>query len=280
MVAAETNESPGSDTMSLNLDALTNDVASTTPQSPTEAAPVTASVTLPTMTVVSAQHAATSSSKKKTLAMAGALVILLAVGAFVFKTMMPDESSQLYASILSLFGAAPTTQESILKQPETIATTSGAIDTLIDRGATGSIDTGLAATIATITNTSGEVSLSGSTTTETDNISTGSMFVETTTSGSIPTLNEISTADIQSALTTINERSKKSLALAKKNDVKDAADRLYKIFKESTNLLETLANGANISTIPDIEQQIKALQQNLNQAIIILNVSSSSSAQS
>ncbi len=90
----------------------------------------------------------------------------------------------------------------------------------------------------------------------------------------------MSAEDAESALTTINEKSKKSLALAKKNDVKDAADRLYKIFKESTNLLETLANGADISTIPDIEQQINTLQQNLNQAIIILNVTSSSSAQS
>ncbi len=46
-----------------------------------------------------------------------------------------------------------------------------------------------------------------------------------------------------------------------------------KCFKDSSTLLDTLAKTSDISTIPDINDQIAAMQKDFNQATTILNAS-------
>lgn len=76
------------------------------------------------------------------------------------------------------------------------------------------------------------------------------------------------------------EKSKKALALAMKHDMKNASDVLYRVFKDSSALFETLANTSDISTIPNVDKQISDLQQDLSQATLILNVANTNNAQS
>jgi len=55
---------------------------------------------------------------------------------------------------------------------------------------------------------------------------------------------------------------------------------LYKAYKDTVNLLKTLANTDDISTIPDVKAQIDTLQQSLDQANSTLNVQSTVDTQS
>ncbi|MBP6910046.1 hypothetical protein KBC03_00370 [Patescibacteria group bacterium] len=85
----------------------------------------------------------------------------------------------------------------------------------------------------------------------------------------------LSLDEAKNILSTINEESRKNLAAALKIKQKNASDILYMVFKDSTNLLEALANISDISTIPDIDSQIANMQTDLHQATIMLNVANS-----
>lgn len=89
----------------------------------------------------------------------------------------------------------------------------------------------------------------------------------------------ISMQQAQNALELIAHNSKRSLADALKAQNQELTESLYAIFKNSSNLLETLANTSDISTIPDIEQQISDLQSDLIEDIKLLD-DTSNNAQS
>ncbi len=237
----------------MDLDSLTNDL---TPRSPEEAAainaanvsgsevaPVVASVTLPDSTLVKPAAPA----KKKAMMMIGAFLALLIVGGGVFYVMMPEEANSLLASITG----APAEQPAlIIQRPVAINT---------GNSTTGTTNTGAAMTGMNMTGT--DVSM----TTGTD-IMSGA----TIDTGDNTTL-EMSLEQANMLATTLEQQSKKSLIEAKLNDKKDAETALYKVFKDSSALVDTLEKTTDISTIPDIAAQITALQQSLSQANTLLH---------
>jgi len=266
--SSESSAAPLANDMTFDLDSLTSDLA---PQSvnavaaaPAAVAPQAestpiASVTLPAAGIV--QPAAQKSSKKKALAMAAAFIMLLVVGGFVFKTMMPEESDKLLASVL---GTAETAEEPTpVVIPEMPADqepeeTEEVIDempepTLEDEGAV-MIETPAGEEITEIADEQPE---------------------EETTMPETPATT-MSLDQAKTLLSLISQNSKRALSEALKLEEKQASALLYKVFKDSANLLETLANTQDISTIENVEEQISSLQKTLNQATAILNVASNS----
>ena len=78
----------------------------------------------------------------------------------------------------------------------------------------------------------------------------------------------ISLTQAESQLTSLISDSKKALVTMLKSDDKNDSAAVYKIFKNSSTLLETLESGGDITTIPGIGQMsvsdyIQQLQQNL-----------------
>lgn len=76
------------------------------------------------------------------------------------------------------------------------------------------------------------------------------------------------------SLLNIFKESRKGLAVALKTKDTSATQILYKAYKDTINLLKTLANTNDISTIPDVQAQIHTLQQSLDQAHSTVNGSS------
>lgn len=228
--------------MTMDLDALTNDIGGQAGAAMSAAsAPAETSVILPTTTMIHPPK----STKKKVFAMVVLFILLLVLGGFVFKTMMPEETERLIASIA--WTSSPTVVNN-----ET-AETGTEVGTLVDTGAdtmSGAEMTG-EAVIAT-SETGNTISDTGTQNTQT-----------------------LSLDEAKNILSTINEESRKNLAAALKIKQKNASDILYMVFKDSTNLLEALANISDISTIPDIDSQIANMQTDLHQATIMLNVANS-----
>lgn len=95
--------------MTLDLDSLTSDIggqagAALNTTASTPPAPVEASVVLPTVNLLQAPK---KSSKKKALTMAVLFILLLVLGGFVFKTMMPEETEKILATITGTSSPAP-----------------------------------------------------------------------------------------------------------------------------------------------------------------------------
>lgn len=216
--------------------------------------PATTSVPLPNATVVQSKPKK-GSPKKKAIAMAAAFVMLLVVGGFVFTTMMPEESDSLMANILGSSDNDSSLTPEVPVQQTTIPTDNTSTST-----PTNNID-----------NTQPQTPETTNTTTETP--------VNNIEQPTTPTVT-ITMDQAKNALGLIAHNSKRSLADALRAENQEISERLYSIFKESSALLETLANTSDISTIATIEQQIADLQGDLLDAINTLDAETSNNAQS
>ena len=196
--------------------------------------------------------------------MVAAFMMLAVAGGFVFDTMMPEESDRLMASIL---GSSSETETPMSPEVPTEETTQGDDVTNLITDASENIDD---TSMLTEDDTAIETPVDPGNTPATDieEPETEDNTAET------PVVPSMTIDQARTSLNLLSQDSKKLLTTALKLDEKQASTLLYKVFKDSSNLLDALANTSDISTIADIEVQIANLQTNLNQATIILNVAS------
>lgn len=203
--AAPVSETPAEE-MTLDLDSLTSDLTpQTSAETPAPAInestdisaaspmPAAASVILPNPNLV--QPAPHNTAKKKAFAMIAAFVMLLIVGVFVFRTMMPEESKALFAGILGSSEETPVVQNTDTAEIPT------QINELIS---TGTADTGNNDTTVIEIPTTGNDTMSGMT-------DTGS-----TTEQPANTTPTITIDQAKNAVALISQQSKKDLAQALK----------------------------------------------------------------
>lgn len=217
----------------LDLDSLTEDIAAATAGTPAPT-PAAASVNLPIEnTAILKPH---KSIKKKVFVSLAGFVLLAVVTGLVAKVMFPIESQSLLASIT---GGSETTETPILIDSTLTETPVEVVtETPVDTGAiNNSVDTGT----ETIGNTDTQEEMA------------------------------LTAEEAEASLNIIADESRKNLAVALKTKNKTAEGLLYKTFKDSSALLETLANTADITTMTSLKEDIETLQKDLTYATSLLD---------
>ena len=194
-------------------------------------APAQASVTLPIENTAILKPH--KSIKKKVFVSLAGFILLAVVTGLVAKVMFPLESESLLASIT---GGSETPETPILIDSTITETPTEVVtETPVDTGAS-TIDTG------------------------------------TTTTETLPAESATITAEeAEATLNVIADESRKKLAVALKTKNKTAEGMLYKTFKDSSALLEELANTSDITTMTTLKEEIETLQNDLSYATSLLD---------